>query len=227
MKRYRVMQSIRLQESRGACLRGACRFTQRVWLVTVIGLVATALLAVCAGPAQATKEEDTILDLLVCYRECQRDEAACAPSCCGRFFCGTHCLSNCAETRLACEHNCSDLFGGPTSSAFFDTVTLSPKAHAILASGLLQCPEGAEAEISVTLSQLSGAIAQGETRVVCPAEETSFTVRAVVVGKPSFQALSTATACAVAQIHSGARALRTLQWCRNVTVLPDGVGLEE
>src|SRR5215468_10875864 len=160
MKRYRVMQSIRLQESRGACLRGACRFTQRVWLVTVISLVATALLAVCAGQAQAAQEEDTTLELFVCYRECQRDEAACAPSCCGRFFCRTNCLSNCAQTRLACEHNCSDLFGGPTSSAFFDTVTLSPKEHAILASGPLQCPEGAEDEISVTLSQLSGAIAK-------------------------------------------------------------------
>jgi hypothetical protein len=91
----------------------------------------------------------------------------------------------------------------------------------------LQCPEGAKAKISVTLTQLSGAIAQGETRVVCPAGETSFTVRAVVDGKPRFQAPSTATACAVAQIRFGGQDLQALQWCRDITLLPDGVELEE
>src|SRR5262249_18943309 len=163
--------------------------------------------------------------LVRCTNTCAEEEGPCQAECCGRIFCKRSCLGTCADNERGCEAGCYDRLGGEPESAFFDTATLSPQGRAIHASGPLQCPEGAVAEISVTLSQLSGAIAKGETRVVCPDGETTFTVRTVVVGKPGFQALSTAQACATALIRSGSQSIRTLQWCRGVTLVPDGVTL--
>ena len=55
----------------------------------------------------------------------------------------------------------------------------------------------------------------------------TFATRAMVLGNTKFQALSPATACGVARIHAGAQGVRALQWCRQVTVLPEGIELEE
>jgi hypothetical protein len=95
------------------------------------------------------------------------------------------------------------------------------------AGGRAAVPEGAVATISVTISQSPGTIARGQSRVACRAGEGSFTVRAVARGKSQFQVPSTATVCAVAQIRIGARDIEVLQWCRDVSVLPGGVELEE
>jgi hypothetical protein len=226
MQRNFTMRSILLQQDRNARPRGTAYFISRVWLAIALGLLATGLFAAWTGQVQAATEAE-LTELIRCSNRCRNDEGACSAGCCGRIFCKKGCLSDCANTRIGCEEGCYDQLGGTSDSAFFETVTLGVKARAIRASGPLQCPEGAEAAISVTLTQSSGAIAQGETQVACPAGEGTFTVRAVVIGRPRFRAPSTVTACGLAQIHIGARDIQALQWCRDVTLLPGGLEIEE
>ena len=200
---------------------------QRARLATATVLVAMALIVTSAGPAPAATEQQ-LIDLINCTDSCRAGERGCQSPCCGRVFCKRSCLFDCSEENKTCLRGCYDNLGGSPSGAFFESARLFPKAHVIRASGPLLCPEDAEADISVTISQSSGAIAQGRTRVVCPAGESKFTVRTLAVGgKPDFQELGTATACAVAQIYVGSQSVETLQWCRDVTLLLGGHRLED
>jgi hypothetical protein len=203
-----------------------CSATPRVSLATAIGLFATVALAVLPGPAEAATEAE-LTELIRCTNGCRSSEGSCSGECCGRIFCKKSCLGSCAQTRIACEEGCYDQVGTASSGAFFETASLSGNGRLIQTSGPLQCPEGAIATISVTVSQSPGIIARGQSRVACPAGEGSFTVRAVARSKTKFHAPSTATACAVAQIRIGARDVDALQWCRDLSVLPGGVELED
>jgi hypothetical protein len=107
-----------------------------------------------------------------------------------------------------------------------DTAAFGHEGRGARVGGPLFCPVGATADIEVTVTQAgSSAIATGRTHARCTAGETSFTVD-VKAGSTPLQAAGTALACGAAWIHDGAQGFDAFQWCREITLLPEGGQLE-
>ena len=195
-------------------------------LIGGTSLIAISVLILLVGQAQAKKDEK-LLQLIQCTNNCLTEEATCQSGCCGRIFCKKSCLGVCFDNERVCEGSCDISFQGDPDGEFADVATQGPKGRALRITGPLRCPANAVVDLSVTLSQSTGAIAKGQLKLTCPDGDTNFAARALVIGSTKFQPLSPATACAVARIHVGAQGVRALQWCRELTVLPEGTELEE
>lgn len=199
---------------------------RRVALAAGLLLATVSLVVGFSGEAHAKKDANIVAQVQ-CANDCLSEEAACQTGCCGLLFCRKSCLSACFTNERICEDDCAIRLGSDPDGAFFDTVTPEGDGRVLRVSGPLQCPFGAVAEIQVTVTQNAGPVANGHVRVLCPAAGNAFTVPAAVLGISRFQPLSTATACGVARIHAGRQGVNALQWCRDVTVLPEGIQLEE
>jgi hypothetical protein len=179
--------------------------------------VACIVLGGVAARASFTKPIDT----LNCKLDCTSTHAECSASCCGIIFCGKRCLNGCQISLEGCNEACDTSDG-----AFFETAVLAHGGRRLRLGGPFVCPEGAQAEIAVTLTQ-GGAVASGQTTLRCPAGETAFSVDAHAIGNATFQPASAVRACAVARTQTVGQGISAFQWCRDVTPLPDGVQLEE
>lgn len=202
------------------------RVVRRAALAAGVFLAAVGLVVGFSEEAHAKKDANLIARIQ-CANDCLSEESACQAGCCGLFLCRRSCLGTCFTNEGICEADCDIRLGDDPDGAFFDTVTPEREGHALRVSGPLQCPVGAVAEVRVTVTQNAGPVAKGHVRVACPAADDAFSVRAVVLGSSRFQPLSTATACGVARIHAGTQGVNAFQWCRDVTVLPQGIQLEE
>jgi hypothetical protein len=189
-------------------------------------LFAATVLVGWPGDAHAKKDE-VLAARIECVKACLVEEGVCQAGCCGRIFCRKSCLGACFTNEGVCETDCDVRLGGDPDGAFFDTAASLRGGRVLRLSGPLQCPAGATVDLSVTVTQHAGPIARGHISRVCPVDEGSFTARAVAIGSSKFQPLSAATACAVARIHTGSQGVNSIQWCRDVTILPPGVELED
>jgi hypothetical protein len=90
------------------------------------------------------------------------------------------------------------------------------------------CPAGATTDLGVTLTQtVTGAVAVGQGRVACAEGETTFAIDAKTVGATEFLSGPPVTACGAAQVRSGGLVLESFQWCRDITLVPEGLQLED
>lgn len=196
-------------------------------------LMAIGFVLFAASGAFASKS--VIIKQFNCNVDCDGAQKTCNSGCCGPFglICSGNCISNCQSSADACKAGCASGAIGATSSesAFDDTATIAPNGRIITISGPLSCSEGGTADIQVTITQNNGAIAEGNTRILCPDTEErteySFTLNARTIGGVNFQAPGIAKACGVARIGAANLTLDALQWCREVTILPEGVELED
>jgi hypothetical protein len=201
-------------------------FASAVLLVAIsLGLVAT-------DRAQAaTSQFEIMVQIANCFVGCDSRQTACNSGCCilGGLLCGGRCINKCQATSDQCKNDCNlTAIGGTPEGAFFDTVTLATNQRTLHIGGPFFCPEGATADLDVTLTQHGiGAVAQGRAHIQCPVDgDTSFALDASTVGNTLFKPLGKAQACGTARIHSASLSLDSFQWCREVTVLPEGVELQ-
>jgi len=193
----------------------------------VISIAVTCLVLV-SGRAQASREE-VLVTLTNCNAGCDSTASTCSAGCCGVLFCGKRCIGGCNTQETQCKEGCSlSAIGGTSTSAFFDTAVISRDGRLVRLGGPLFCPESATADIDVTVTQSAGSAAgTGHARLRCPGDETSFTADVNAAGGNAFQAPGTAQACGTAWIHAGTTGLAAFQWCREITLLPENVQLEE
>jgi len=196
-------------------------------LSTVSSAVALGAILLTAGATCAATSADAFLR--DCYDTCLVTYTSCVPKCCGLIFCSKKCVTACDGELTGCDGGCR--IGCPTCNpdgAFFDTATIGRDGRTLRVSGPLVCPAGGTADIDVTVTQgAGGAIATGHTRVACPDHETTFTVDAKTTATAAFVPVSTAQACGTTRIHSAAEDVDSFQWCRDITLLPEGVQLGE
>jgi hypothetical protein len=190
-------------------------------------LVAIGFILLDAKGARATFSKEVFASYSNCLVGCDSSQTTCNTGCCGILFCRKGCLSTCQSAETTCQGGCSDAaFGGGSDGAFFDEATVSANGRTIRVGGPLQCPEGATADVAVTLTQAgSGAVATGEVRVPCPAGEGSFSADAHATGAAGFKPLGKVHACGTARIQAANQSLDAFQWCRDVTIVPEGVEL--
>jgi hypothetical protein len=183
--------------------------------------------------AEARTQTEILLAQYACNLECDDSQVACNSGCCilnGRL-CGGRCITSCQGTADTCKSDCalSSLGGALTTSAFFDTVTIAPSGRLIRVGGPFLCPQAATVDLNVTLTQNGvGAVASGATHFTCPRGETTFGFDVSVDGNTTFLPLGTAQACGTARVRAGkGLSLDSFQWCRDVTVVPEGVELQD
>ena len=192
-------------------------------------LVAGALVLVDSQSAEATYSAQVFANYSNCLVGCDSAQTTCNGGCCGFLFCRKGCLSGCQSQETTCQGGCSDsAFGTSSDGAFFDDATVSRNGRTIRLGGPLECPEDVTADIGVTLTQAgNAAVATGQVRVVCAAGEGSFSVDAHAIGAPTFQALGSVHACGTARIQAANHSLDAFQWCRDITIVPEGVELQD
>jgi hypothetical protein len=163
---------------------------------------------------------------LACSASCGQGLSQCVGGC-GLFF-HRRCVNDCNGDYNTCYDGCwADTPFVETSSAFDNTATLVGNGRTIRISGPLTCPEGAKATIDVTLTQEGGAVATGRVKVQCQADTAEFAADLKKTGRNEILPFGAAQACGVAQISRQSENATALQWCREVTVLPEGVQLED
>jgi hypothetical protein len=104
---------------------------------------------------------------------------------------------------------------------------LGRNGRSIYISGPLDCPEGGTATIDVTVTHEGGAIAGGQAKVQCQADTAEFTATLATNGANVFPPLSQVKACGTAQISRRGANASAFQWCRDVTLVPEGVELQD
>ena len=198
-------------------------------LSIVTGIVSLGCVLLASGNGQALTTAEIQQELDNCYDGCLRTFVACNPPCCGKIFCSKNCLIACFQNLDACNGGCRVFCSTcDPDGAFFDTATLDAHGRTIHTGGPLTCVEGATADIGVTITQgAGGAVATGRVHVKCPPQPTTFTVTVKTKGPASFPAFGTVKACGRASIHGAKRHLDSFQWCRDITLLPEGVQLQE
>ena len=183
------------------------------------------VLAIVTTPtAWAASRTQTLVNQANCQSECTTNLRSCTSGCCGTTTCGKTCLGVCDATYNTCVNICGF---AALDGAFFDTATLSPNGRLIHVGGPLSCPEGATADLHFTLTQADGAVATGQVKVQCPAGDTSYTAVVHTKGKNAFEPFTTTQACGLARIHAANLSLNAFQWCRDITVVPEGIDLED
>jgi len=182
-----------------------------------------------ATGAQAKTQADILIEWGNCNLGCDSQSRSCSAGCCGLIFCRRSCIGGCDATEDSCKNDCAAAaVGAPSSGNFVGTAVSSPRGRSLRVSGPLVCPKGATADVDVLVAQeSSAAVGVGGDRVRCTAGETTFTAVVQVDGKGAFQPASEAHACATARIHARGKNLQVLHWCQDITVLPEGVGLED
>ena len=161
-----------------------------------------------------------------CVGGCSSSQTGCVNNC-GVFF-NKSCVTNCNTTSTNCQNDCwsSSILSDP-DSAFDDIALLARNGRSIYISGPLDCPEGATATIDVTVTHETGAIADGQAKVQCRADTTEFAARLATSGANAFPPLSQVKACGTAQISRQGANASAFQWCRDVTLVPEGVELPD
>jgi hypothetical protein len=161
-----------------------------------------------------------------CVNGCSISQTGCVNGC--GFFFNKSCVTNCNTNSTNCQNDCwsSSILADP-DGAFDDTAALAPNGRSIAISGPLVCPEGGTATIGVTLTQETGAIAEGQAKVQCRADTTEFSARLATIGSNVFQPFGEATACGTAQIARQGSNGAAFQWCRQVILVPEGAELQD
>jgi hypothetical protein len=192
-------------------------------------LIGIGLATLLCSVAQAKTQAEILIELNNCNAGCDATASSCTSGCCGILFCRKSCITSCDSSESLCKENCSgSVIGATTTSAFFDTATISQRGRFLRVGGPLVCPDGATADIDVSVTQSNSAtVGTGSAHVRCEAGETSFTTTVRAEGTGAFQPASGARACGTARIHAAGDAIEALQWCRDITLLPDGIQLEE
>ncbi len=198
--------------------------------VAAVLVAAAALDLVASGTAHALKTEDVVIAQFNCNVGCDSAQTTCNGGCCilGGRLCSGKCITTCQATADQCKADCASAAIGATSSgAFADTATIARNGRTIAIEGPFVCPQGGTADLEVTLTQDTGAVAKGTTRFECPAgNETSFALDLNTIGNTRFHGLGAAQACGAARITAPGVTVDAFQWCRDVTVVPEGVDLE-
>jgi hypothetical protein len=191
-------------------------------------LVAIGLGLGIVGPAHAYSERQLTQawDIYTgCVGGCSSSRTGCVNNC-GVFF-NKSCVTNCNTTSTNCQNDCwsSSILSDP-DSAFDDVALLARNGRSIYVSGPLDCPEGGTATIEVRLTHETGAIAQGQAKVQCGAGTKDFTATLATNGSTVFPPYSEVKACGTAQIARRGANASAFQWCRDVTLVPEGVAVE-
>jgi len=196
-------------------------------------LIALGLAFAVAENAEALNQVDVLFAQYACNLGCDSQQAACNSGCCilnGRL-CGGRCITGCQTTGDNCKSDCAftSIGGVLTTSAFFDTFTIARNGRIIRVGGPVLCPQDATVDLNVTVTQNGvGAVASGATHFTCPRGETTFGFDVSVDGNTPFVPLGAAQACGTARVRAGGgRSLDSFQWCRDVTVVPEGVELQD
>ncbi len=198
-------------------------------LSIISGIVSLACVFFASGRAQAATSKAVADELSTCYDGCLRGYVSCTPTCCGILFCRKDCVIGCFQQLDGCDADCRAFCSTcDPDGAFDDTATIARDGRTVRIGGPLRCAEGATADIDVTITQgAGGAVATGHARVSCPDHDTSFTLDARTTAQAAFVPASTVHACGTARIHAAAVDVDSFQWCRDVTLLPQGVDLDE
>lgn len=199
----------------------------------VLLLLAIGFSLFVSAEALASKSA-TIATQFNCNVDCDSTQTTCNKGCCGPFglLCSGTCINSCQTKADACKLSCANAAIGATSATtdFFDTATIGPEGRIITLGGPLSCSEGGTADLQVTLTQHNGAIAKGSTKIQCPnveeRAEYSFTLDVRTTGGVNFQVPGTALACGIRRIGAANITLDAWQWCREITILPEGVELQ-
>jgi hypothetical protein len=136
----------------------------------------------------------------------------------------TICLSTCSSRASACRSNCY------VASSDVDAVArLADSGRRLIVTGPLQCDEGLEVrDLHVSVIQTGvGATAEGRGRLTCTGGGQSWSVDAVLHGPGQLRPFDVAEVCAVADFGQPGLEVEVKRWCRQVTVLPAGVELED
>jgi hypothetical protein len=160
-----------------------------------------------------------------CVSGCSSSRTGCVNNC-GIFF-NKSCLTNCNTTSTNCQNDCwsGSILSDP-DSAFDEVALLARNGRSIYISGPLDCPEGGTATIDVTVTHETGAIAGGQAKVQCRADTKEFTATLATNGSTAFPPYSEVKACGTAQIARQGANASAFQWCRDVTLVPEGVHVE-
>lgn len=204
-------------------MSGSRSFNHSTTMVIAIFLFVTAMVGAVPTTIWAASRTQTIINQSNCQSECTISLRSCTAGCCGTTTCGKTCVGVCDATYNVCLNICGF---AAIDGAFFDTATIAPNGRRIRVGGPLSCPEGATADLSFSLSQSDGAIATGQANVECGGD-TTYTADVHTQGSNSFEPFAATQACGVARIHAANLSLNALQWCRDITVVPEGVELLE
>jgi len=200
-----------------------------VALATAALLVALGLVLAIPTRARAAYPAEVFASYSNCLVGCDSQQSTCNSGCCFLFLCGKKCLNSCQSAETVCQEGCSNTYFGSTNDgAFFDEASLSSNGRSIRLGGPFQCPEAAVGDLAVSVTQSgNGALATGSVRIACPAGETTFSVDANAIGAATFRPLGKVQACGTARIQTRDLSLDAFQWCREVTLVPAGVDLQD
>jgi hypothetical protein len=193
-------------------------------------VVAIASIVLAMSDAHAAFPADVFADYSNCLVGCDNTQESCSAGCCilGGRLCSARCLNNCQSAESLCQTNCStQYFGSFDDGAFFPQATLRRNQRDVRLGGPFECPAGGVADLAVTLTQQrEGAVGTGQVRVPC-APDGSFVVDVHTIGAAKFRPFSSAQACGAAHVQAANVSFDAFQWCREVTIVPDGFELEE
>jgi hypothetical protein len=194
-------------------------------------LAAISLVLADSDRSHALKTIDPVLEAAACYATCGTTLNTCTAQCCGVLFCSKRCVDTCNSHYSNCLDNCIAFCGNSScdpDGAFFDTATIAGNGRSIRIGGPFDCPETAIADLDVTLTQsASGAVATGHAQLKCPLDDETFTVDVHTDGNARFLPLTGVQACATAHVHAVNSSIDAFQWCREVTLLPEGLELQD
>jgi hypothetical protein len=98
---------------------------------------------------------------------------------------------------------------------------VSDDGRHVIVTGPIACTKNERAYLLVTVSQrLTGAVAEGNTRITCTGNDQQWRVHAATQGKTSFEA-GAATAVALARTTDRKDVTDAHQWLVNITLVED------
>jgi hypothetical protein len=98
---------------------------------------------------------------------------------------------------------------------------VSDDGRHVIVTGLIACIKNERAFLLVTVSQrLTGAVAEGNTRITCTGNDQQWRVHAAAQGKQSFEA-GAATAVALARTTDRKDVTDAHQWLVDITLIED------
>ena len=195
-------------------------------LVAMVFAVVTMMLLMSPERSAAFKQET----LSSCLGECSLASDSCYANACilcikGYCRCSDSAIFTCHTSDLICQTGCNISF----SSDIDSPARVSKTGRHIAVSVPVECPEVRDVTfLRVTVTQhVVGAIAEGSTRGACTGETQRFIVDAEVLGNTTFGAPGIAQVCAVSQIGLPSQPIESKQWCRDITLIPEGFDLIE
>jgi len=106
----------------------------------------------------------------------------------------------------------------PSRTVVSPTAKLAEAGRVVRVAGQVRCATCTRLTLAVTVSQRSGAVAQGGVRCVCSATTEKWTIRARVRGPVKLHAGAAQVCAWVIARGAAGKPIDAYQWCRSVTL---------